>query len=750
MTIARNRLLRQLLGNAVSSFREEKENEDTVLGGSRPVVLCELTARMQLHNLYPYRIARSPFSGETGSQYAAVWFRPLHGNTETEKIGLVEEDEDGKYCVVQLVEGREVIFLPSAEEVPQALIVSQNGGSIALWQRKGTSGALKSPWQETVGMSCRPILGMEEDSSTYQANFVECRQVNLIRFQGQVSLLVVGSKSNGLYCLIAGPQSTEEGLIWNSLLPNIKDDPVLWLNEREQVTLVVPLPHEGSIRGGYGIATTHRVLILSWDLKVLAEVENAPPPSSLVPLGSFTVAYCSHSDYKLRYLSGVPESFGREGIIASFPLPVHSYCPHWLVGIRPDRFLYNPYHNGTRLVERGQSSNSFLLPFAVTRPALLLEPMIANAIATGGSQVASQPFLRTVVEKFGRKLATMSHGEDEGIGNFGAGISPRVFELLEYYNLKAAASWLLTGTINFDRNANSRLMPSWIPVSAKIKGAVDTDTHLHIVSNGDQYLTEYLKSPDNNMSSTLPRPSDPTSILCNEFAIDAIKSGNFADAVKMLDLAGTESTDARILQLSMAMQADSSKDATAIIQSLFQDSPIGNGSGSSTVESLAALAIELKKNGPISNDFIRRWMQPLAPSFQRGRQAGRQRSRIIGESVLSRFGSSEPLRDNLFSREFPESKLVWNEGPNREKDKLLMLDNIQEWFGRCRPVILGKEGAKSAEDRGASTLADILNANDDDSFGGENDDDFKDGWVDGVGEGLKGMISSVLIVLLVA
>ena len=66
-----------------------------------------------------------------------------------------------------------------------------------------------------------------------------------------------------------------------------------------------------------------------------------------------------------------------------------------------------------------------------------------------------------------------------------------------------------------------------------------------------------------------------------------------------------------------------------------------------------------------------------------------------------------------------------------------MLDHIQEWFGRRRPVILGKEGAKSAEDRGATTLADILNQGDDDSFGAENDDDFKDGWVEGVGEGLK-------------
>ena len=72
-----------------------------------------------------------------------------------------------------------------------------------------------------------------------------------------------------------------------------------------------------------------------------------------------------------------------------------------------------------------------------------------------------------------------------------------------------------------------------------------------------------------------------------------------------------------------------------------------------------------------------------------------------------------------------------------------MLDHIQEWFGRSRPIILGKEGAQSAEERGASTLAGILHSNDDDdedddSFGGENDDDFKDGWVDGIGEGLKG------------
>lgn len=69
-----------------------------------------------------------------------------------------------------------------------------------------------------------------------------------------------------------------------------------------------------------------------------------------------------------------------------------------------------------------------------------------------------------------------------------------------------------------------------------------------------------------------------------------------------------------------------------------------------------------------------------------------------------------------------------------------MLDRVEDWLGRRRPVILGKEGASAAGDRGEKTLADILNKNDDDddSFGGKDEGDLeseKDGWVDGVGEG---------------
>ena len=80
-----------------------------------------------------------------------------------------------------------------------------------------------------------------------------------------------------------------------------------------------------------------------------------------------------------------------------------------------------------------------------------------------------------------------------------------------------------------------------------------------------------------------------------------------------------------------------------------------------------------------------------------------------------------------------------NEGPQKEKENILLLDRMEEWLGRKRPAVLGKEGAEAALERGEKTLADILNRNDydDNSFGGESaveDLLVKDGWVEGVGE----------------
>jgi hypothetical protein len=139
--------------------------------------------------------------------------------------------------------------------------------------------------------------------------------------------------------------------------------------------------------------------------------------------GSFAVSFCSNG--KFRYLCGLDGELVT-GTIATLPSPRSSYIPNLLLGVRPDRVLVFQWHSGTRLSEPGQSPNAFLLPTAVTQAVLLLEPMLANAVCIGGKVSESTPVLRTVIEKFGRKTASITHGDDEGIGNLGAGLTSQV------------------------------------------------------------------------------------------------------------------------------------------------------------------------------------------------------------------------------------------------------------------------------------------------------------------------------------
>jgi hypothetical protein len=107
---------------------------------------------------------------------------------------------------------------------------------------------------------------------------------------------------------------------------------------------------------------------------------------------------------------------------------------------------------------------------------------------------------------------------------------------------KQAASWLLTGTVQFDRSTNSKILPHWLPVASKARGALNSDGFLHLIANGDQYFSDYVKAPGQNMASTLPRRTDPAAYVCQEFARDALVSGKPFDALKT-DIAGAEATE---------------------------------------------------------------------------------------------------------------------------------------------------------------------------------------------------------------
>lgn len=741
----RHWLCRTLAGDtkATSIAEDSKEDRgfgggDTAKGGSSSDVVCELFDD-KLHGLLPSRIVRCK-----GASICAVLFTPVPGrkamttygsSCDATAVAIVEFSSSNP--VIRVIPGRDIAFWPrEGSESQQGVVLSVDGSALSsiTWS--------SSERKIVMGVSHRPIVGVDTDGE-----YIECRRVLSFSGASMICIGILGTRhKDGRWCFVTGDLASLSDVScksWSPLLPNVVEGTALWLDVNEEVLSVVGLEHDDGGYRNFALATSRRVIIVSAGMEVLASTPATVSAASLSPLGSFAVAFFSAG--KLRYLSCL-DGVLASGAMATIPVPQRGLSSLLLLMIRPDRFLYSTTHEGLRLVEHGQNPHGFLLPASLTKPALLLEPLVANAICVGGKTDASTPVLRIVIERFGRKLVSTTHGEDEGIGNIGAGITPRTFEILNRYGLQQANSWLLTGTARFDRSTNSRIIPSWLPLAPKVKGAVNSDAFLHVVSNGDQYLSDFIKAPETSVPPSLPRASGPIAYACRDYAVDAIRNGRAHDAIKSLDLAGGDDTERTILDLAMALSIDRSKNAVPLLKAIsgIDASRVARTSNSSNpAASLAALAVCLKRGGGLRGtpcmapNEVDQWLKPLAPSLQRGMRISRPRQTVFASDALQQSG--ETLRapsDPIWTTPCNESKHVWNEGPRKEKNNLLLLDSIEEWLGRRRPVIVGKEGASAARDRGDKTLADILNKEDDDSFGGKSDLESElDGWVDGVGEG---------------
>lgn len=152
----------------------------------------------------------------------------------------------------------------------------------------------------------------------------------------------------------------------------------------------------------------------------------------------------------------------------------------------------------------------------------------------------------------------------------------------------------------------------------------------------------------------------------------------------------------------------------------------------------------LKQN---QKSFCKQIASQLAPSFQKGRCAtGRPRNRLLGKLDLGlEYEEEAKSVEQNFKWKGPldESNNIWSTGPFNSKEEILLLDRIEEWVGRVKPAKLGKVGAKIAAESGRTKLLNILAAAARDRegnkspFGDEEDsnDSFKEGWIDGVGQG---------------
>ncbi|CAB9512092.1 expressed unknown protein [Seminavis robusta] len=735
----RHWLCRTLCGDRKETQPDEEANqfdddEEHAVGGGVSSVICELESKA-LSGLSPCRIVRC-----RGTAVVAVPFRPALGHhvatgplsnlsSDCVSIALVEEAKAGP-ASIEVVEGRDVVFVPSRDSTIRSLVLGRDGSSLSCYQKTS------SGWDK--GKDFRPILGVDADDS-----FVEAQRVFFLKNDTKHGLAVVGKRySDGLTCILCGPWGGADqisGDSWTALLPELSPrESCLWLDEGEDIQSIISLPNRPDVSPKFAVSTTRRVLILSSTLSVLAE-STMEVNGAMAPLGSSAVAF-STRDARIRYLCCLRGKLS-SGIIVTLPTQLGS-ASSLLLALRSDRILYLRWHSGSSLIEFKDDPNSFLLPMVSTKPVLVLEPLVANAICEGATNGQSTELLRLVIERFGRKVSSISHGEEEGVGNKGSAITPRVYELLSKHGLKHASSWLLTGSVQFDRSTNSKILPPWIPNSAKKEAAYNGDALLHLVANGDQYLSEYVRDPDPNRQSNLPRCADSTSFLCREFGLEALANGQTDDAFKMLDLVGSESTECMLLQLSL-LRAINSSNETELFKALsgFDTGSLSMSSKFPTATaSMAAVAASMAAGG---GGDLKGWMKPLAPSLQKGTHFQRSRQRLLEERALSGYGSSRrqsTAADRFWQDPCSESKHIWNEGPGKEKENLLVLDSVEDWLGRRQPLLLGKAGVKDAEERGEVALAKILKMDekeDDEAEEAEDADAESDtkGWDDRVGEG---------------
>ena len=656
-------LCRAVAGDTMESSSDEVKEETgfgesyQVLGGANAQLICELND-VALKGLSPFRIIRC-----WRRNVCAVLYRCALGSVPktSQEISLVADkivlvDFNGDLPSIAVSPGRDISFFPdNGSNDAQGFILSLDGSSVTLFDFNCTNGL-------TTSSSFRPLLGGSSES-----DYIDCQRILIFSDDTKLNMAVLGRRSvDNRICFVAGDvgdvtEATLSGCA--SLLPNISTDRAFFFNDGEDVFAVIGLQGDGSGYRNFAMTTSHRTLILSSSLSVSAE-SLFGTTGGLSPIGSFAVCYSSND--KVRYLCCLDQTIST-GVIASLGHSSHDCSPFLLLGVRPDRLILYSSTTASSLCEPAQNSNVICLPVPSTRPVLLLEPLIANAVCIGQKKHRSTPILHLVIEKFGRKVSSIAHGEKEGIGSFGAGLTPRCFAILKHYELVEAASWLLTGTIKFDKSASTRLLPPWLPIAPKSMGALNSDAILHLLANGDTYFSDYVKSPERNVASRLPRQTDASALLSREYAQQQLSSGKPFDALKMLDVSGAESSENLALLVALTLDKSYGTNALDILKSLSGSvenrtaNRLEHGKASTSFAALAELSKvshTTKVKTGISVKDMSRSVSMLAPSLQRSKLSSRSRQGLIRGELVGTSIAKIPS-DPVWNTPCNESKHVW-------------------------------------------------------------------------------------------
>ena len=779
---------------------EKKYSDDRqATGGASTTILTDLTCFVNpTTSLTPRRIAN-----ETNNSLLIVLFSPTIGSGES----LIEfnSNEKEQYCsIIQypiafcifdkidvpkslnsnftLHHGRDVAFMPRQYfSRAHIIVLSRDGSSVYSLVENTEKANDSSDTFSRDGYEIIPTPNLDlknSDAIDWYRIFPLISKSFQLLFVGMMraarcTFITVGSRIN------TESNELNPSNVLSLLLPK-EGSPTLKLEAEEEVVSLVCLPNPPYTRddstSSLALATQFRVMIISaQSMVILSSISAKLTSNALVPIGSHCVSFCSVASSngggspKIRYLSCLNNEYST-GTIATLPNSKYGYASNHLMCIRPDRFLYLSCHSGSRSVETDDEMKVVRVPIPITRPLFLLEPLIINALCqhfNDGFDIAGnsniQTILRALIDKYGRRKTSYPHREAEGIGLEGAGITAKIFEILNAHGCFQASSFLLSGRSSYDPQTPHKVLPPWIPMQAKIKAVSSGKELRNILVSGDESLTDYVHNPKSNTPALLLDSSSPSSLTSYELGIAAMKNGQIMEALEFFDLAGNKYSERLLIDLVLASQLDPTFDTESILQDIVSDSREKNEHHSNNVardtySAISFLALDLKQRekqnrmglkegecNKVDENLTKTSLIYLAPSLRRGRSEKRIRDHLIKNSMMLNPNTIRTKEDNdLWSAPQNDAHHMWQAGPFQDKEELLLLEDIDEWFGRRQPTIIGKEGLAFAEDTGEKKLADILYAATIESNEGNNSFDSgqigdvrRNDWVGGIGEGRK-------------
>lgn len=423
--VIRHWLLRSIMGDEkVASKNDgstsEWHNQDFPKGGASTSLICDLSCSNSSTTAFaPRKIVRD----ESG-KFCIVLFETADTNViDPNASGItalavikISSNDDG-LDKFNLYSARDAAFLSNSKEV-NLLALDENRKMLRKCSLASIGDDLESP-------EC--AVQIFKDGSANDKNLTVCQFFLLSK---QI-LFLCSRNFDGKKCLFIGGSIAALDVGCGKTLVRKKTSKV-WLEKGEGFLSCIELPcHLQEDKTNIAIATTSRVMIVSFatSMKILSETRATLTCKNLCPLGS-SVAFVEigiDGTNNLSYLCS-HESNERGRICSISGNENLRNCQ--LLGLRPDRAVYLTMRYNLSAPSSTDARFRISLRGPVTKPALLLEPMIANALGQNIDDNQKQKLLHTVLERFGPKLSSTPHGENEGLGTLGAGVTAKVYNML--------------------------------------------------------------------------------------------------------------------------------------------------------------------------------------------------------------------------------------------------------------------------------------------------------------------------------